>query len=235
MAARNGSALRFLDLGDQATMQISASSLGVTPQTTAIVLEGMIYVNEFKGWDRDVATIFSLSEAWNANVELKEDKYEGAFVKGGSWWSFKAPELRKTFQTKTWHHLRMAITRSGYEVRLDGKLIASVATGDLNNWGNTAHAVTLTMGNFDGWIDEVVIRSENATTATAASLTPIGGGPQGFRMRVAGKAGNTYMIQASQDNRSWNNLGQVTLSASTGEFTDTSKTPVVRMYRALKL
>lgn len=235
MAARNGKALRFLDLGDQATMQIPASSLGVTAQTTAIVLEGMIYVNEFKGWDRDVATIFSLSEAWNANIELKEDKYEGAFVKGGSWWSFKAPELRKSFQTKTWHHLRMAITRSGYEVRLDGKLIASVATADLNNWGNTAHAVTLTMGNFDGWIDEVVIRSENATTATAASLTPIGGGPQGFRMRVTGKAGNTYMIQASQDNRSWNNLGQLTLSTTTGEFTDTSKTPVVRMYRALKL
>ena len=91
------------------------------------------------------------------------------------------------------------------------------------------------MGNFDGWIDEVVIRSENATTATAAALTPIGGGPQGFRMRVTGKAGNTYMIQASQDNRSWSNLGQLTLSTTTGEFTDSSKTPVVRMYRALKL
>ncbi|HVK59162.1 MAG TPA: glycoside hydrolase family 9 protein, partial [Candidatus Kapabacteria bacterium] len=234
MAQRTGNSLRFLDLGDEATMQIPVSALGVNAQTTAIVLEAMVYVNEFKAFDRGVATLLSLEETWNASLGFFEDKYEGPFIKGGSAYAFKAPELMKSFTTKAWHHLRLSINRSGYEVRLNGKVIATAASSDFNNWGH-GQVVKLSMGNFDGWIDEVVIRNENTLTSTSATLTPINADTSGFRLRITGKAGTTYMIQSSQDSKVWNNVGSVTLSTTTAEFTDSSKGPASKMYRTVKL
>jgi hypothetical protein len=233
MANRTGGALRFLDLGDQATVQIPTAALGVTSQTIAIVLEAMIYVNEFKGFDRDVATMMSLEETWNSYLKLIEDKYAGPIIKGGTTLFYTKPELTAALKAKTWNHLSISITRAGYVVRMNGQIITNVPSGDLSNWGRTQN-VSLTLGNFDGWIDEVVVRSVNQVNANSATLTPLGASSNGFRMRITGQAGGSYVVQASQDSKSWSNVGTVQLSTSTGEFTDTSKTPGLRLYRAYK-
>jgi hypothetical protein len=233
MANRTGGALRFLDLGDQATVQIPTASLGITSQTIAVVLEAMIYVNEFKAFDRDVATILSLEETWNAYLQLIEDKYGGPFIKGGTTLSYTKPELTAALKAKTWHHLSISITRSGYVVKMNGQIIANVPSSDLNNWGRSQN-VSLTLGNFDGWIDELVVRSVNQVNANSATLTPLGASSNGFRMRIAGQSGSSYVVQASQDSKTWSNVGSVTLSGSTAEFTDTAKTPGFRLYRAYK-
>jgi hypothetical protein len=233
MANRSGGALRFLDIGDEATVQFPVSAIAMTPQTTEVSIEAMVYVNEYKAWDRDVATILSFAESWNANVEFKEDKYEGPFLKGGSWYSYKAPQLNNHLTTKTWHHLKMSLTRAGYEFRLNGELIASAPSPDLNNWGKS-QVITLTLGNFDGWIDEVVVRSVNPANSNSATLTPIGPSSAGFRVRVTGQAGSSYVIQASENSKTWSSIGTVNLNSTTAEFTDPVKTPALRFYRAVR-
>jgi hypothetical protein len=234
MTSRAGSALRFLDLGDEATVKIPVSALAINSTTTAIVLEAMIYVNEFKAYDRDVARILSMQENdWNAYVELIEDKYGGPFIKGGTTLSFTKPELTAALTAKTWHHLSLAVTRTGYVIKLNGEIVASVPSADFANWGKS-QTVTLTMGNFDGWIDEVAVRSVKTSTTGNATLTPLGAGTGGFRMRIAGQTGSIYRIEASADNRTWTSAGTVTLSTSSAEFTDPATPGHHRFYRAVK-
>ena len=232
MANRTGSALRFLDLGDEARVEIPASAVK-SAGTTEIILEAMIYVNEFKAYNRDVAPILSLNETWNAYVELIEDKYAGPFIKGGTTLSFTKPELTAALTAKTWHHLSMAITKSAYVIKLNGQVVASIPSTDLANWGR-AQTVTLKMGNFDGWIDEIAVRNVSASSAATASLTPIAANAAGFRLRLAGQAGATYRIEASEDSRTWSRVGTVALSSSTAEFTDPARGPRYRFYRAVK-
>jgi hypothetical protein len=220
MAERAGGALRFQDLGDEARVELPVSAVK-SADTSEIVL-------------RDVAAILSLNETWNAYVELIEDKYAGPFIKGGTTLSFTKPELTAALTAKTWHHLSMAVTRTAYVIKLNGQVVASIPTTDLANWGR-AQTVTLKMGHFDGWIDEIAVRNVRTTSGTTASLTPMGPNQGGFRMRVSGQAGATYRIEASADSRTWASVGTVTLSASTAEFTDPAKGPRFRMYRAVKL
>ena len=166
-------------------------------------------------------------------MQLIEDKYGGPFIKGGTTLSYTKPELTAALKAKTWHHLSISITRSGYVVKMNGQIIANVPSSDLNNWGRSQN-VSLTLGNFDGWIDELVVRSVNQVNANSATLTPLGASSNGFRMRIAGQSGSSYVVQASQDSKTWSNVGSVTLSGSTAEFTDTAKTPGFRLYRAYK-
>jgi hypothetical protein len=234
MSNRTGSALRFLDLGDKATVQISTANLGIGTKTTAIVFEAMIYVNEFKAYDRDVATILSLQENdWSAYLSLIEDKYAGPFIKGGTTLSFTKPELTAALTTKTWHHLSLSLTRTGYVVKLNGQVISTVASGDLANWGHS-QKLSLILGNFDGWIDEVVVRNVTSLTASTATLAPLGVSAAGFRLRVTGQTGATYRVEASADNRNWSNIGSVSLSGSSAEFTDSAASGQFRFYRAVK-
>ena len=234
MANHSGNALRFLDLGDQATVRIPVAGAGIGATTTAIVLEAMIYVNEFKAYDRDVARILSLQENdWSAYIELIEDKYGGPFVKGGQTLSFTKPELTAALTAKTWHHLSLAITRTGYVIKLNGEVVAQIASADLTNWGRGQY-LTLTMGNFDGWIDEIAIRNVKTSTSGNATLTPLGANSGRFRLRVGGLAGSTYRIEASADSRTWNSVGTVTLSSTAAEFTDPAVPGKYRFYRAVK-
>lgn len=171
MAQRGGAGLRFLDLHDTATVQIPTAALSNGSDTTEIVLEGMIYVNEFKAFDRDVATIFALIESYNNSyLEFREDKYMGPVIQAGNVFSFSGTPLKSALTTKEWHHMSIAITRSGYVFKLDGKTLASLASAELDNWGRGVNA-RLVLGNFDGWIDEVVVRSVRSSAAAAPSVT----------------------------------------------------------------
>lgn len=168
MSQRSGGALRFLDLNDRATVQIPAHLLR-TSDTSEIILEGMVYVNEFKAFDRDVATIFALIQAYDDSyLEFREDKYLGPFVLGGNVFSFSGTPLTTALTKKEWHHMSISISRTGYTFRLDGTVLASLPSNELSNWGGDSNA-TLVMGNFDGWIDEIVVHS------VGTALPPVSG------------------------------------------------------------
>ena len=90
------------------------------------------------------------------------------------------------------------------------------------------------IGNFDGWVDDIVIRNvgKAAPPDGAASLLPLGASSEGFRMRLTGTAGKTYRIQASQDGAVWQDAGLITLTHSTAEFIDSTEGTRNRFYRA---
>ncbi|MDX1950855.1 MAG: chitobiase/beta-hexosaminidase C-terminal domain-containing protein [Verrucomicrobiota bacterium] len=177
LQTRSGAALRFLDLNDSAVATLPGT-LFTQPGTESITLEAMIYINEFKAWNRDVAQILRLENSWDAYLALMEDKYAGPCVKGGGQFAWTGTAVKSALALKKWHHFSIQLDRSGYSVRLNGNTIASGASTELANWGRSS-SVTLTLGDFDGWIDEVVIRrngtppGNNPPTATLTS--PVNG------------------------------------------------------------
>lgn len=160
MATRAGGTLEFNDLADRATVSIPGNAL-ISANTGFISIEAMIYVNEFKAFNRGNAKILSLEQSWNSYMELYEDMYQGPFVKGGTTFSYSGAELKNALTVKQWHHLRISLDRNGYVVALNGSPLRTAASADLANWNSTS-PVTLRLGDFDGWIDEVVIKSSSA-------------------------------------------------------------------------
>ena len=183
-----------------------------------------------------MAKILALVESYNDSyLEFREDKYMGPFIHGGNVFRFSGDSLSSALTKKQWHHLSISISKAGYSFKLNGVLLASLPSGELNNWARAKEA-TLTLGNFDGWIDEIVIR--NVTSATSgglmpAVLTPLGPTASGFKLRLDGKAGTTYRIQASENGSTWTNAGSVHLTKSDAEFVDPSQSGRNRFYRAV--
>ena len=172
-----GGAFRFFDLGDQAQVQFPSSAIRAGSDTTTIALEAMVYINTLKAYNRGVATILSLNQSWDAYLELKEDKYSGLMVQGGQGFAVSGATLQEALTPQAWHHLSISLSQSGYTLKVNGRVIGSVSSGDLARWGSSP-TVTLTLGNFDGWIDEVAVRSfrSGAPTLPSVSLiTPISG------------------------------------------------------------
>jgi len=170
MTNRAGAALRVLDLGDSASSSIPGSSI-INPTTAFISVEAMIYINDFKAYNKGNATILSLAQNdWNAFIQLYEDKYNGTMLKGGSGWSFGGAPLKTALTLKTWHHLSLRLDKTGYTAKLNGVVLSSVPSAELANW-NSNNPITLKVGDFDGWIDEVVVRS-STVSAPPSNVPP---------------------------------------------------------------
>jgi hypothetical protein len=171
MATRSGAALYFADLGDQAKVTIPAASI-LTSSTAFLSVEAMIYINDFKAYNRGNATILKLEQAWDANLTFGEDMYNGPFLKGGASWSYTGAALKNVLTPKTWHHLVLRIDKtSGYVAKLDGVVIAAQAATEFGNW-NTSTPVAVQLGDFDGWIDEVVVRSSTVSSTVISTNNP---------------------------------------------------------------
>jgi hypothetical protein len=171
MTNRSGGGLRFIDLGDRASVAIPSTTM-IAPTTTYVSVEAMIYINDWKAYNRDNATILSLQQGWNAYVQLVEDKYSGPFIKGGTAWSHTGAPLKAALELKKWHHLSLRLDKTGgYVAKLNGAVIASAASTELGNW-NAAGVVTLQFGDFDGWIDEVVVRSSVVSAPPSLNTPP---------------------------------------------------------------
>ena len=153
MAERQGAALRFKDLGDRATTKIDLT--GLEGDTAEITLQAMIYINSFKAFNRANAKILSLTEDWNSSLELVENLYEGPMIKGGTQFSVDKRTLTNALPLTNWHHLAISISRDGYAVRVNGKVVSTLKSKELGNWGRKP--AILEIGNFDGYIDEVAV------------------------------------------------------------------------------
>lgn len=155
MKRRAGAALAFKDLGDKATVSIPASQVAAGG---GIALQALIYVNSLKAFNRTNVKILSLTEEWDASLEMIENMYEGPMVKGGTKFSVTKADLVKALPTGQWHHLEMSVDKTGYRLKVNGKEIAQAAAPERANWGKRP-VVKLEFGNFEGWIDEVAILS----------------------------------------------------------------------------
>jgi hypothetical protein len=165
MQTRTGTALHTLDLGDQAVAKISNNSLYAS-DTQSISVEAMIYINAFKAYNRGNAQILSLYQNWNASLQFNENIYYGPRLQCST-----AVDVPVTITKQVWHHVKITLDKTSYTLKIDGTNVFTQASTELANWGNAAGGTTtLTLGNFDGWIDEVVVR--NVRTSTPANQPP---------------------------------------------------------------
>ncbi len=171
MATRVGANLHFLDLGDQATVAIPYADTWAA-DTQGIIVEAMIYVNQFKGYNKANATLISLERNWNAFMELREDMYGGPVLRLGNTTTINSAQVKPALTSNEWHHIRMSIDKTGYTVKIDGQTVGSVANSELVNW-NVSGPATLKFGNFDGWIDEVVVRHVRTSYPDGGDTTPV--------------------------------------------------------------
>jgi hypothetical protein len=173
MQTRTGANLHVQNLGDQATVTFPESAVCAN-DTTAIVLDAMVYINAYKGYNIANSPLVSLVNNWNSSLELNEDMYAGPVFRGGNTWDVRGTTVANALTKNVWHHLVMTIDKTGYSVKVDGATVASMASGDLANWLNSGTA-TLTLGNFDGWVDEVTVKhigTSTPPTSTGGSTPP---------------------------------------------------------------
>ena len=169
----NGAALRFYDLGDQVTVNLPNADL-CQSGTTALSVEAMIFINGFKAYSRANELLFSLTKTWNAQLVYRQDMWgQQPYILGGAQTLAAGAALTNALTPGQWHYFQLALTQTGYSVTVDGVQITNVAGSDLKNWGGGGSA-TLVIGNFDGWIDEIIVKNSggqvtNTTPPTSSS------------------------------------------------------------------
>ena len=146
-----GGAMRFFQLGDQATATFDASALA----GTAVSVQAMLYINKLQGYAHGNATLLQLYDNWNSLLTLQENEWTGLEVVGGQSFSANGVDLAALLTPGVWHHVSLTLDGAGYALEIDGVPVASTASGDLANW--STGTVTLTFGNLDGWVDEVIV------------------------------------------------------------------------------
>jgi hypothetical protein len=161
--ARTGGALHFNDLGDKASVSIPAASILGTG-VSYISVDAMIYINDWKAYKRGQAALLSLYQNTTARLELRENIYNGPMIVGGNTLDYQGAAVKDALTLKTWHHISLRLDTTGYTVRLNGNVIASQSSGELGEWNPNAGPVMLSFGDFEGWVDEVVVRSSTVTT-----------------------------------------------------------------------
>jgi len=118
----------------------------------------MVYLNQYKGYNKGNARIVSLYEDWNSSLEFSEDMYQGGMIRCGTLLSVNKASLTNALSPGQWHYLLMSVGPQGYQIKVDDKLIGSTNKTEISNWGHKP--AVLEIGNFDGYIDEVVVKSK---------------------------------------------------------------------------
>lgn len=237
MAARSGGALRFYDLGDKAT--VTLGSLYSSGETLEISLEAMVYVKSLKGWNRSLARLLTLERSWNASLKWVEDKYSGPHIGGGTQFDLFGASLAAAMPLTNWHHLRISIGASGYAAHVNGQLVASAASAELGNWSGVS--AVLELGNFDGWIDEVVVRSRSALPAPLptvpgpiSELSGVAASPSSavLTWSCPQSSQSGYRLSKSQDNVVFTECAALESSETT--WTDNSLAPDTTYFYAVQ-
>ena len=123
-------------------------------------IEARVFVRDYKAYANANAGVISLYQSWDTSVELLDRKWNSpgvprvssgqTVVMTPAQWQAAAPDL-------TWFSLKMVLTNANVlEVYIDDTLIQSAPVTlnetRTNDW-------TLTLGNFDGDVDEVRVSS----------------------------------------------------------------------------
>ena len=161
----NGGAVRIPDLADGITVAIPNGDLS-SASSTALSIEAMFYINRQVAYGRGNADLFVLSKGWNAEFAWRHNIWTaGPAITGGGTSLLNNTTLAPYLKLGQWQHLKIRLDGTGYTVAIDGQTVATVASGDLANWGGSGNA-TLKVGGFDGWVDEIVIKNEGGSVTT---------------------------------------------------------------------
>lgn len=159
MAQPAGSVVRFAGLN--ARLDVAIPDALVLPGTALapITIDARIFVRNYRAYSVDNFQILGLTQAWDTGIMVQDGKWndpKAPVVNAGGTTSLVSPSTWDAVVTRNaWHALRIAQDANGVvTVYIDGVPIGSATVqqnaGRSNDW-------TLTLGNFDGDIDELRI------------------------------------------------------------------------------
>lgn len=155
-----GKAVRFTNIGDTLTASLP-DSLILPSNGTPITIEARIYPRAYLGYGVENLPVIALHQGWDAHLQLEDSKWgsnprgpelfaAGAVLANAQQWSSAAT-------LNQWHHLQISYDGVGtVSSWLDGAPLSAVNIS-LNVDRNSDW--TLTLGNFDGDIDELHIHT----------------------------------------------------------------------------
>jgi hypothetical protein len=158
-----GGALRCLyELGNYASVNVPASLL--TTATAGFTIEFMLFVNK---WMTLIETGNHVVFRFGLVNESKQFRLTDAQYRAGRNVKGNTPAVIATgtqFDAAapigTWNHLRFLCDATGQYLYVNGALVGTgnVSPTVLSGWITMTGFIGLQVGDFDGWIDDILIR-----------------------------------------------------------------------------
>lgn len=153
-----GEVVRFRAVGDTLSVTIPDSALQPGPAATALTLEARIYPRAYKAYSVGNYPVIDLFQHSDSRLGAQDGKWSNPRVPtvyGASTTIMTNTQWASVVPTDEWSHLKITFAPNGIvSCYINDVLISysfvSLNTGRTTNW-------TLTLGNFDGDMDEVRI------------------------------------------------------------------------------
>ena len=161
MKTPGGQALRFQSLADRVAVKIPSKDLP-NPRKLGVSLYLMVFVVRFPTSGIDNVSLISLSKGTKGGVELFQDRWaDSPVLRAGGQVLVEREKVQTLLTSGQWHRLRVSLDGEGYRVEIDDKEVLRKPSSDLASWEGPADIV-LQAGGFDGWLDDLTVRSVQA-------------------------------------------------------------------------
>jgi hypothetical protein len=158
MSHPSGKAVRFYGIGDKLTVTIPDVYLSPAVSATPLTLEAWICPHGYTSYGKANAPVMSLQQAWNSQFGIMQDmwiKPSQPYITTDGIQLIDHEAWGQHIQMGTWQHIAIIRESSGnYQFRVNGQ---TVATGsNIGGYGG-AGDWQLTLGNFNGFLDDLKI------------------------------------------------------------------------------
>ncbi len=153
---QSGGAIRVGYLGDDVNAVIANNLIAGSDEVS---IECMLYIRELEADGNGHADMISLVGPGSMELKMYMNSSDTSptVVGGGSTVANQAATAAAIVYNK-WQHWKITLDAVGYDVSVDGVSIGTFPdTGDYASWGTGGDA-TLSVGDFDGWVDEIVVK-----------------------------------------------------------------------------
>lgn len=175
MESPSGKAIRFHGIGDTLKVQLPDNRIAPGTTVTPLCLEAWINPIAYKAYGASNEPVINLYQDWNRQFGVQQDMWlqpSNPFIKldGGS--LMPPTDWHQLIQIGTWQLLTINRYADGqYTVKINGNTVETGTPGANSSFSDTKDW-TFTIGNFDGYIDDVRITgSIPSTTTTGGSDT----------------------------------------------------------------
>jgi Glycosyl hydrolase family 9/Cellulase N-terminal ig-like domain/Concanavalin A-like lectin/glucanases superfamily len=156
MAQPAGKFVRFTTMGDRLSIPIPDVVIGPSPTKPSFSIEAWIRPRAYKGWGIGSGNLIGLNQHWDASIQIQDGKWNipsAPIVYCGTATMVSGTAWNTAVKFGIWHKLTLNFIAPNTFTCYVNQTLISTATvsfhqGRTNDW-------VLTLGNFDGDIDEV--------------------------------------------------------------------------------